>query len=75
MPPLAPKKKKKVNPNSPPDEEGPTQMSSSSHDSESRNFVTKLKLKKRTLGEMCEKIQKEDCELTEKLEEINSSDF
>ena len=24
MPPLAPKKKKKVNPNSPPDEEGPT---------------------------------------------------
>jgi hypothetical protein len=74
MPPLAPKKKK-VNPNSPTDEDiEPTQMSESSHDSETKNFVTKLKLKKRTLDQMCEKIQKEDGECNEKLEEINSSD-
>lgn len=57
MPPLVPKKKKKVNPNSPPDEENQTQMSESSQDSDTRNFVTQLKLKKRTLGEMCDKIQ------------------
>jgi hypothetical protein len=40
MPPLVPKKKKKVNPNSPPDEENQTQMSESSQDSDTRNFVT-----------------------------------
>lgn len=73
MPPTAPKKKK-GNPNSPPDEEPPTEINSES-DSSTKNLITKIKLKNRTMGDLCDQIKRfENSEKREKLQEFNSSD-
>ena len=76
MPPIAPKKKKgnPKSPYSPRDELHLLEMTSES-DSSTKNLITKIKMKNRTLGDLCNQIKTiENTEKREKLEEFNSSD-